>query len=277
MKKLVFPCLAAAFATASSFATPVDDLTAAAKKLSDSPNYSWTATTQMAGGGGARGGPGFGGGPVSGQTEKGGFTVITREFNGNSMQTVRKGEEVVMQNPQGTWMTMEEMRAQFAGGRGGRGGGGGGGTPPGGGGTPPGGGGGNRGGGGRGGPGFFGGGAALPGDEAVALVGAVKEFTAVDDLVSGVLTGEAIAQRLSFGRGGRGGGGNPPPAPTNASGTVKFWLKDGALVKYEVHVKGTVEGRNGPQEIDRTTTTEITNVGSTKVDVPEAAKKKFSA
>lgn len=41
-------------------------------------------------------------------------------------------------------------------------------------------------------------------------------------------------------------------------------------------MKGTVSGRNGEdREIDRTTTTEIKDVGSTKVQVPDAAKKKL--
>ena len=42
-------------------------------------------------------------------------------------------------------------------------------------------------------------------------------------------------------------------------------------------VKGTVQGRNGEQQVDRTTTTEIKNVGSTKVMVPAEAKKKLGA
>lgn len=58
---------------------------------------------------------------------------------------------------------------------------------------------------------------------------------------------------------------------------MKFWLKDGALAKYELHVKGTVNGRNGEMERDVTTTVEVKNVGSTKVEVPEEAKKKLGA
>jgi hypothetical protein len=277
MKKLIIPCLAAAFATASSFAAPADDIKAAAKKLADSANYSWSTNTQNAGaaaggGGGGGGRGGFGGGPSSGKVEKGGYAIITRTTPNGESQTVRKGDQVVLQNQEGAWVTMEEMMAQFGGGRGGGGGGG----------APGGGQGGNRGGGGGGGGrGGFGGGfggGQNPADELVALIDVVKDLKSADGAISGGLTDEAVTQRLSFGgRGGRGGGGQAPAAPTNASGSVKFWLKDGMVTKYELTVKGTVQGRNGEQQIDRTTTTEIKDVGTTKVDVPEGAKKKFSA
>jgi hypothetical protein len=42
-------------------------------------------------------------------------------------------------------------------------------------------------------------------------------------------------------------------------------------------VKATIEGRNGEMEIDRTTTMEIKDVGSTKVEVPADAKAKLGA
>jgi len=263
MNKILVSTFAAAAFAAFSHAAPVDDLKAAAKKLSDAPNYSWSTTTENAGGQG-----GFGGGATSGKAEKGGVSITTRETPNGGMQTLRKGDTIVMQNPQGgDWMTMDEMRAQF-GGAGGPGGGAGG--APGG----PGGQGGRAGGGG--GFGMFGGGAA-PADDVEALLTEVKELKAVDGVLVGDLNATAVGQRLAMG-GGRGfGGGQAPAAPTNAMGSVKFWLKDGALAKYELHVKGTVEGRNGPRDTDRTTTTEIKDIGTTKIEVPEAAKKKLGA
>ena len=159
MNRILVSTFAAACAAAFVHAAPADDLAAAAKKLGDAANYSWTATTEIAN-------SQFPAMPVEGQTEKGGLTVITRSFNGNAMQTVRKGDQMVMQNQEGAWMTMEEMRAQFAN----RGGGG----APGAGGAP--GGGGNRGGGGgRGGPGMFGGGQANPAEEVANLVAKIKD------------------------------------------------------------------------------------------------------
>ena len=73
-------------------------------------------------------------------------------------------------------------------------------------------------------------------------------------------------------------GGAPADYAKNASGSVKFWLKDGALAKYVVNVKGTVTTPNGDErDVDLTTTTEIKQIGATKVEVPEAAKKKFGS
>ena len=257
MKKIITCTFAAACAAAFVHAAPTDDLAAAAKKRGDAANYSWTATTEIAN-------SQFPAMPVEGQTEKGGLTVITRSFNGNAMQTVRKGDQMVMQNQEGAWMTMEEMRAQFAN----RGGGGGG--------APGGGGGGNRGGGGRGGFGFGGGGQANPAEDVANLVAKIKDAKVVDGVLTATLSADDAAPFLTFGGRG-GGGGNPPPAPTNASGSVKFWLKDGALVKYVVNVKGTVSFGGQDRDIDRTTTTEFKNVGSTKVSVPDEAKKKLGS
>jgi hypothetical protein len=246
MKNLIVPCLAV-FSAAICYAAPADDVRAAVKKLADAPNYSWSTTVQNAGGagGGGRGG-GFGGGPQSGVAEKDGFAVITRETQNGPSQTVRKGEKVVLQNQENQWVTPEEFMAAFGGG-GGRGGGAGG--------------------------ALFGG--TLPADDLNALAAAATDLTAADGVISGKLNAEATAQRLAFGRGGRGGGGGQPPA--NAAGTVKFWVKDGAISKYEVNVKGTVTGRGGEVQVDRTTTTEIKNVGSSKAAVPPDALKKIGA
>jgi hypothetical protein len=237
MKKLLLPCLAAAFAATIVQAAPADDVKAAAQKLADAPSYAWTRTTEIAN-------SQFPAMPVEGVAEKGGFTVTTTTFQDNKFQTVRKGEKVVRQNQEGTWMTNEEMAAA-------RGGGGG----------------------GRGGFGMFGAGQQNPAEELATLVGQAKDLKVADGVISGALSEEAVRQRLSFG----GRGGQAPAAPKNASGSLKIWLKDGAVVKYAVNVKGIVAGRDGEQERDVTSTTEFKNVGSAKVVVPEEAKKKIGA
>ena len=48
------------------------------------------------------------------------------------------------------------------------------------------------------------------------------------------------------------------------------------LSKYEYHVTGTRSFNGNEFNIDRTTTVEIKDVGSSKVDVPEEAKGKVS-
>lgn len=243
-----------------SQAAPADDVKAAAKKLADAPNYAWTRKTEVAN-------SQFPAMPTEGATEKGGYTVTKVTFNENSFLTVRKGEQSVSQDREGNWLTSEERRAQFAS----RGSGGGssksGAT------------GGSSGGGrsGRGGftGGMMGGGQMNPAEELAALAGQAKNFKTADGAVVADLDEAAIAQRLSFG--GTRGGGDSRPAPKNASGSLKVWLKGGVVSKYQVHIKGTVAGRDGEAERELTTTTEVKDIGSAKVEVPETAKKKLGA
>jgi hypothetical protein len=62
---------------------------------------------------------------------------------------------------------------------------------------------------------------------------------------------------------------------SEAKGSVKFWLKDGTLSKYETKVSGKINFNGNERDVDRTTTVEIKDVGTTKVEVPEEAKKKL--
>ena len=74
--------------------------------------------------------------------------------------------------------------------------------------------------------------------------------------------------------GGRGGAN--APEISGAKGSVKFWVKDGLLSKYEIKVQGKVTVNGNDREVDRTTKIEIKDIGSTKIEVPEDAKKKLS-
>ena len=60
-------------------------------------------------------------------------------------------------------------------------------------------------------------------------------------------------------------------------GNAKFWVTDGVVTKFQTHIEGEAPGFNG-QEMDmtRTTTIEIKDVGTTKVDVPAEVKKKLA-
>jgi hypothetical protein len=61
--------------------------------------------------------------------------------------------------------------------------------------------------------------------------------------------------------------------------TVKFWIQDGVLTKYQVNCKGTIKAIHGltkDQHIDQTTTVEIQDIGTTKIAVPEEVKGKLS-
>jgi len=119
-----------------------------------------------------------------------------------------------------------------------------------------------------------------PAVEAKALLDVVTTVTLADGVYSGAMTEAGAKARLTptgfGGRGGGGGGGFEPPEVTGAKGTVKFWIKDGILVKYEYNLKGSMDMMGNPMDIDRTTAVEIKDVGTTKIAVPDDAKKKMS-
>jgi hypothetical protein len=80
---------------------------------------------------------------------------------------------------------------------------------------------------------------------------------------SGELTEEGARKQFRFGQ------------PQNPKGSVKFWVKEGMLAKYEVKVEAKMEFNGNEIDASRTTTTEIQKVGETKVNVPADAKKKL--
>jgi hypothetical protein len=75
-------------------------------------------------------------------------------------------------------------------------------------------------------------------------------------------------------RGGPGGGDGPDI--TGAKGTIKFWVKDGALTKYETDVQGSIDFNGNARDMHPVTTIEIKDVGTTKIEVPADAKKNLS-
>jgi hypothetical protein len=178
-------------------------------------------------------------GPTDGKTEKDGYTCVKSSFGDNTMETVKKGEKSAFTNPDGEWQTPEEAGQQE-------------------------------------GPGRFMAGMARnlrpPAEQAVEVANGVKEFKADGDAIGGDLTEEAAKNLLRMRRGGGNGGG---PTISDAKGSAKFWIKDGLLSKYELKVSGKVEFNGNEMNQDRTTTVEIKDVGATKIEVPEAAKKKI--
>jgi hypothetical protein len=248
MKKQIIAAISLALAPSLFAEGPADDVKAAAKKLSES-GYTWTITNP-----GRDGGPGT---STEGKAGKDGVVSLKNTFGDRTTETIIKGGKAAVKTDEG-WKSGEELAAASEGGEGG--------------------------GRGRG----FGGFAArmaqdykAPAAELETLIAGTRELKKDGDAISGDLTEEAAKERLAFGgRGGRrpgGGGGDNAnrPAPKDAKGSVKFWIKDGALAKYELTVSGTIEGRDGQsRDINRTSTVEFKDVGTTKVDVPaEAASK----
>lgn len=113
----------------------------------------------------------------------------------------------------------------------------------------------------------------VPSVQVSELVSDAKELKKDGEAYVGDLTEEGAKTALLP----RARGGGDGPSVSNAQGSVKFWLKEGALVKFEVKVKGTVSFNGNDRDVDRITTTEIKDVGTTKVEVPAEAKKKFES
>src|SRR5262245_30441266 len=176
-------------------------------------------------------------GPTDGKTEKGGFTHVKMSFGDNETQVFFKGDKAAVSNPEGGWRSVAEMEQ------------------------------------GEGFERFF---ATFirniktPAAEVTNFVSLAKEIKKDGDVYSGDLTEDGVKQLLTFRRGGGDGA-----TVTNPKGSVKFWLKDGALTKYEFKLKGTVDFNGNSFDNDRTSTVEIKDIGKTKVEVPEEAKKKM--
>ncbi len=177
-------------------------------------------------------------GPVDGKAERDGFTLLNLTFGDNDIKAVLKGDKGAATTPDGGWQSISELESSEGPTR------------------------------------FLG--AMLrnlkaPAAQASQIVSGVKEFKKDGDAFSGELTEEGAKALLTFRM--RSGDG---PKVSNPKGSVKFWLKEGALIKYQYNVKGTISFNDNEFEQDRTTTVEIKDVGVTKLTVPEEAKKKLN-
>ena len=176
-------------------------------------------------------------GPTEGKTEKDGYTTVSFTFNDNTTQVVMHGTNAAVKTPDNDWQTTAEMLQDN-------------------------------------GPGAFMArmvqGYKAPAGDVARLVGETTDLKAGDKGITGDLTEDGAKSMLTFRRGGNGG-----PTVTNPKGSVTFWLTDGKLVKYQTHVTGTVSFNGNDRDVDRTSTTEIKDVGTTKVEVSDEAKKKL--
>jgi hypothetical protein len=175
-------------------------------------------------------------GPTEGKTEKDGVTLLTMSFGENETKAVLKGEKGAATTQEGGWQTLEELANSQ-------------------------------------GPGRFMGlilkGYKVPAGQAAELASFCKQLKKEGDACVSDLTEDGAKTYLTFRRGGNA-------TVTDPKGSVKFWIKDGALTKYEFHVKGKVSFNGNDFDQDRTTTVIIKDVGTTKITVPEEAKKKLT-
>jgi hypothetical protein len=217
--------------------TPKDDVKKAAAALGNEINYTWQATVEV---------PAdaqFKPGPTDGKTEKDGYTTLSFSFGDNTTEAVIKGTNGAVKTDDGWKSLAEAVKDDGNGGFN---------------------------------PTMF---IArmvqnyrVPAVEAVSLADAAKELKQDTNSISGDLTEDGAKELLSFRRRGNGGDG---PTITNPKGSVKFWIEDGKLVKYQYHIQGTVSFNGNDRDVDRTTTVEIKDVNATKIDVADDAKKKL--
>jgi len=111
-----------------------------------------------------------------------------------------------------------------------------------------------------------------PVEEAGDLLKRAKELKRESDgLYTGDMTPEAAKELFTL-------LGKRAAEATEAQGTLKFWVSEGSLAKYEFAVRGKITVGEDKREVEirRTTTVEIKEVGTAKVSFPEDAKKKLS-
>lgn len=179
-------------------------------------------------------------GPTEGKTEKNGFTHLTMSFGENTTEAVLKGDKGAVTKRDGGWDSLTELDNSEGARR------------------------------------FLGmmvRSFKTPAVQAAELVAATKDLKKDGDAYAGDLTDEGAKALLSF----RGRpGGSDGPTVSDAKGSVKFWLKDGSLSKVETKVSGKINFDGNDRDVDRTTTVEIKDIGTTKVEVPAEAKSKLS-
>jgi len=113
-----------------------------------------------------------------------------------------------------------------------------------------------------------------PAVESADLAAKAKELKEEDGIWSGELAPDA-AKELLLAAARRREGSDEPKA-TDPKGSVKFWVTDGVLTKYQVKIQGKVTAGDRDTDIDRTTTVEIKEVGTTKIDIASDALQKMS-
>jgi hypothetical protein len=178
-------------------------------------------------------------GPIEGKTEKSGLTYLSFEVGGIPVEVYMKGEKGTAKAMEG-WQTFDEVAqtSSVA--------------------------------------------AAVvrflrsykaPGAESAALSAKVKDLKEADGAISGDLKEEATKEFLLFGA--RRREGQELPKIENPKGSAKFWIQDGMLNKYEINVQGKVTAGERENDVNRTTTIEIKNAGTTKLELPDEAKQKM--
>jgi hypothetical protein len=117
-----------------------------------------------------------------------------------------------------------------------------------------------------------------PAAQAKDIVDKFTNLKKTDDGYTADLANETAKDLLTFRRPAGAGQDNIPPMTVkDAKGTLKLWVRDGAMTKMQIHLTGTRSFNDQDQPVDQTMTTQIKDVGKTKISVPDEAKKKLEA
>ncbi len=228
-------------------ADPKEELAAATRKVVDAGNYSWKQTMETFAGSRS----GFVQETQEGQALKNGLTHMTLSSANAVVEALRKGTNGVLKEQTGDWQTYREVAAanvnagsqvalRLA--------------------TQ----------------------AVVPMSQVADLMTKVKDLSLSNGVFAGDFTADAARPLLGRvtdmirGGGMNGGGGGNTPTVSDAIGTVKFWVAEGGLNKYELSIRANVSYYGGRKtEVGRITTVEFKEVGTTKINAPADALKKI--
>ncbi len=225
-------------------ASPKDEVAAAASTLGSQPNYSWENDTVSISGGGRF--------TVTnqGKTEKGGCTWVDLIRGNVANEAFLAGNKCIVQSFDMGWVSLDDLAKE---------------------------------------PAEINGAPnpnqylvrnltnyKLPDNVAADLASKAAALKEQGDglggsLVEGNLTEDGAKAMLLTGRSGSTDG----LVVSAAKGSLKFWLSNGLLMKFEFHVTGTISFNGSSRDIDRTTTVVIRDVSSTRVNIPSDIKAKL--
>ena len=204
-------------------ADPIDVVSDAAKKLTDTANYTWRANTYDAANSLTV--------VQDGQTQKDGDTLIKLNAGGSYVQVALRGNASVLNVGDG-WKTADETDQRQA----------------------------LR----------FMSAVTSPALIASQIVSGLDDLKADGNMFTAQLSGRevnSLMRPLYSLNAIRSQGGNDP----GAKATIKFWVADGMLTKYQVHITGSANN-----SVDLNVTVDFREIGTTTVSIPEQAKKKLN-
>jgi hypothetical protein len=241
MRQLFAGLLMCCLVSTTSLAEARDDALSAVKRLADASGYSWNSNTE--------GGMGRGGRATEGKTLRDGLTMLKMQMREQSVEAYFKGTVGAVKTEDG-WMNLEEASRPDDSGRPG--------------------------------PGMF---VAMtargfkpPATMLTEVVEKATDFTTVDDgSIRVVLPEDAVKGMIQPRRRGGADGDMPQPDIRDAKGTLTLWRgADGELSKAQFEVSGVMSFNGEDRDIDRRTTVELKDVGTTTIDLPPEAAAKMA-